>query len=602
MRAVIWLGAALMVFGSRLWLILRYGAALPILDQWDIEGGAIFRPWLHGTLQLSNFFQPHNEHRLVCTKLLSLGLLMLNGQWDSRLEMVVNALLFTVGAVSLGVAIQRHVGSAQTVVVWTSILLWGCLPFAYDNTLWGTQSQFYFLIFFSIAAVWLLESTRPSNVAWWFGVAAAVLACFSMASGFVASFSVLLLIVIDVAKRRRTWRSAGPSLLVTSAIVALSIHYRLELPGHAAMKAASPWAWMWSFARSLSWPFTSAPLVAAIVWLPTAARLWRRLRYNDAERDPLLAIAIWVLAQAAVIAYGRGGDGQGEIASRYTDVLALGTAINVCMAARVAISANRQPTRAPLLVWSAAALTLAIGSAYVSYAALRAQHGRRPFLDAAEDTVRNYVLTHDAAQLLDKQHPLTHPARAVVRDLLDDDAIRAVLPAEVREPLHITIEEHDGFRPNGYSPDTVNPAYEQAWGSFDQNGLDDVRRLRTGVIQPRLSYLRIEVTGHLDNRTTIGVVDAERGGSIRLHAHYRFGPQWSFGRVRAAKRMTLAADDTSTRGWLAFREPREVGRWSAYAESLVNRGRSILTVGIMLIGGALLLGRQNFFARRNNCY
>src|SRR5437016_3472021 len=88
-----WAGFFLVIVGARLCLVADYGSSLPMYDQWDGEGATLFKPWRDGTLRLVDFVAPHNEHRMLPSKLLALGLLRLNGQWDARLQMTVNAIL-----------------------------------------------------------------------------------------------------------------------------------------------------------------------------------------------------------------------------------------------------------------------------------------------------------------------------------------------------------------------------------------------------------------------------------------------------------------------------------------------------------------------------
>jgi hypothetical protein len=65
---------------------------MPDWDQWDAEAGELFTPWFENDHFLTHLFTPHNEHRVILTKLQNLALVLLGGQWDSRLEAVTNAL------------------------------------------------------------------------------------------------------------------------------------------------------------------------------------------------------------------------------------------------------------------------------------------------------------------------------------------------------------------------------------------------------------------------------------------------------------------------------------------------------------------------------
>ena len=79
----------------------RFGSPMPDWDQWDAEAVELFIPWYGSDQFLTHLFNPHNEHRVVLTKLQNLTLGLLNGQWDSRLEAVTNALLHAAVAVAL---------------------------------------------------------------------------------------------------------------------------------------------------------------------------------------------------------------------------------------------------------------------------------------------------------------------------------------------------------------------------------------------------------------------------------------------------------------------------------------------------------------------
>ena len=79
------------VLGARWAIVDPYTIDLPEWDQWDAEGTMLLAPWYQGHLTFGALFIPQNEHRVVLTKLVNLGLTAANGQWDQRLEAAVNA-------------------------------------------------------------------------------------------------------------------------------------------------------------------------------------------------------------------------------------------------------------------------------------------------------------------------------------------------------------------------------------------------------------------------------------------------------------------------------------------------------------------------------
>jgi hypothetical protein len=177
-----YLALFLVVAGARLWAVAEYGSSVPIRDQWDYEGAAVFKPWLDGTLSISDLFRPHNEHRLAFSRLTGLLLLRLNGQWDSRVEMVVGAVLCGVFAVVMTAAMIRLFGPAFRTLIVEGVALWLVLPYAQENTIMALGLPYYFLLIFSVIAIWGLALHDTYSAAWGAGAVSLVLACLDMGS------------------------------------------------------------------------------------------------------------------------------------------------------------------------------------------------------------------------------------------------------------------------------------------------------------------------------------------------------------------------------------------------------------------------------------
>mgnify|MGYP003344696364 FL=1 len=135
--------ALLLIIAGLKWATFaRFGSAMPDWDQWDAEALKLLVPWYEQDQFLSRLFEPHNEHRVVLTKLQNLALTVLNGQWDSRLFAVANALIHA----ALGVAFWWQgrrwfrAGWAQAVLYVFAVILFG-LPLAWQNVLGGFHSQ-----------------------------------------------------------------------------------------------------------------------------------------------------------------------------------------------------------------------------------------------------------------------------------------------------------------------------------------------------------------------------------------------------------------------------------------------------------------------------
>lgn len=157
------------VYGASLWLVDDFGSPVPFWDEWNGEGGQLFKKFLLGQLPFSRFFVPHNEHRIVLARLLEFGLFWTGGMWDPRLEMVVNATIAAGTATLVAYLLVLEIGEARwRPVIFAVAVLW-VLPYAWENTLCGFQSQVYFLVLFSFVALWgtiARSAMDESLVAW----------------------------------------------------------------------------------------------------------------------------------------------------------------------------------------------------------------------------------------------------------------------------------------------------------------------------------------------------------------------------------------------------------------------------------------------------
>ena len=90
-----------LVLAVQLFLVARVGTDIPFQDQWDVEGRALYPAWRDGTWHAADLFRPHNEHRILWTRLLDLALFAANGQWDPLVQLAASAVLRAAGAAIL---------------------------------------------------------------------------------------------------------------------------------------------------------------------------------------------------------------------------------------------------------------------------------------------------------------------------------------------------------------------------------------------------------------------------------------------------------------------------------------------------------------------
>ena len=431
--------ALLCVFGSKLTVLDRYGTDLPYMDQWGKEADWVLARLLEGDpAWLNRALLPHNEHRIYFTIGTDVALALLSGQWDARQECVVSALLHATIAASLAAFTWRRLPGAWRVVAAALVVLLAATPLAWDNVLWGFQSQFYFLIGFSLLGIDGLIREKFSR-RWFLGLLAMLCALVSMGSGFFCALAVLPLLLRDTLADGRAWRTTWASLLAAAGILALGWQFHFQPAWHAGLRAENASNFLTYAAHCLAWPLTTHVAFGALFYSPLlvlGARWLLRGAPSGAAGHTMkftLAAGGWVLLQIAALAYARGHSG-GLPASRYGDVFAVGIVANAFALGLLAPQEARRGWAFWATTWLAViALGAAIQLAKI-YREDLPQH-RREFR-AFEATVRSYLTDGDADAL--RTRPIPFPDYDWFLRLLDRPSIRAMLPPSVSYPHRVS--------------------------------------------------------------------------------------------------------------------------------------------------------------------
>lgn len=582
----------LVVAGARLWVVANFGSAMPLLDQWDDEAARIFKPYLEGTLGLSELVAPHNEHRPVVGRLLALTLLMLNGQWDARLQMLANALLAAAAAVVVAWVGTKVVSARHRTFVLAAVACWGGFPYAWENTTWAFQSSFYFLVLFSVLAIWGLIAHRAFTSGWVLGAVAALFACLSLGSGFLCGAAVLVVVLLRVLTGRATLRECVATAVVCVVTISVGLTLRVHVPDHDVLRATSLLHWMNVFARGLAWPFAQTAPTFLLTCLPIAALAVSYLRGNaalapqntSARAEALLAIAAWVALQAAAIAFTRGGWIYAEwMSPRYMDVLALGAVAGLL--AILLLASMATPSRRVIITAAGAAWLAVIfaGAVALSYRGVRDLRARADQVRQAEADVRTYLASGDIARLTADSTHIAYPWADRFTALLNDPTIRRILPAMIRPPLVLEPDESSA----GLHAQT-NGDGEQIWSSARGSG-----EMRSRVLHSTFPLVRLALHGKLDERVALKFRDA-RTGRENGAAFSGSSAGWRIGHAQVSGEFRIIVRDHDAERWLEFTAPREVGRLSFYAEKLLARASYVLVAGLAL--AVAIAARREFRA------
>jgi hypothetical protein len=236
---------------------------------------------------------------------------------------------------------------------------------------------------------------------------------------------------------------------------------------------------------------------------------------------------------------------------------------------------------------------LAAGAILISQQELGSRTARTQSLSAIEETIRAYVATGDRTSLESKPPtaiPYPRPQRLAM--LLDDPTIRGILPAVVRSPLRVdkASDIENAFVMDGYAPSVRNPPYERGWGSYSTQGLTARGSMQSQGITTPFRYLQFEISGYMRKGLALVLQGEETGKKARVIPTDREDEFWRLAYVAVPdKNIRILAEDDNAEEWFGFREPRELARFSYYADILTRRGKSICFGGAMLWLGLLLL-------------
>ena len=573
------LAAGLLALGAKLTLVHSRGSDVPYMDEWDAVGGALLVPQAHGTLGASNFLEPQNEHRVVLSRLISLGLIAANGQWDGLLEMTVNAVLHAAFLVALVLFLGRFLsGYRFTVAVLLTTLLF-ILAFDWENTLQGFQSQFYLLQWSAFALCVASVPARPLAARWWLGWTAGLLGLATMSSGFLGPLAVLVLLLLKSAvEPRRGYRGLAAALLL-AALCAAGLALLVKVPGHEILKAHSPWQWMLAAATALSWPKPTLPLAFVVLQLPLAVLLWQRTRERRIEGDEavLLALGLWSWMQVAALAYGRANLGMVS-SPRYTDVYAVGLVMNL---AALGILFRPGPGGWKwglfAVLWASVFLC-GLGSQHAdAYRLYLDDFSKEKPLEQAH--LRAFLGSGDRSVLrMAPAVELPYPNPEKLAGFLEEPAIQRVLPVSVRPALRLApVADTQGFAAS------VDPRTgERIW-----TAPKGPARFVGAPFPPRtLSYVRIFLRGSPDlGADALRIEPGDGAGASKpldeLRWAYRDLP------VPGGAPAHIVVDLSPGNHWIEFTEPVEIGGLSRANHWLLQRSAALASIGGILFGMAL---------------
>ena len=178
-------------------LVCKYATNVPYWDQWDIT--YLFEKFYKSELTFSDFWRQHNEHRLVFSKLLFLGLGLLS-KFDVRWEIATSIILSIVIFLLIIWHISKNKENLN--VKNNHRLLWivfSTFIFSLsqsENWLWGFQLPWFLNVLAVVAAAFILSNYKINFFTILLVTVCSIIATLSLSSGILIWLIVLFFLIV----------------------------------------------------------------------------------------------------------------------------------------------------------------------------------------------------------------------------------------------------------------------------------------------------------------------------------------------------------------------------------------------------------------------
>ncbi len=431
-QALLLVSLFLIVLGARAIVINYAGNPTPYADEWDGEAANLLKPYLDGALTARDLFRAHNEHVILFTRLLTLGIFNLSGYWDVVLQMIANAILDAATIVAISYALSRPLRGSWATAALTLSALVNAFPLSYDNILLGFNTHFYLLLAFSFASLWFMADSKAWSPRWATGALFGLASYLCMASGALTLAAVTGLHLLQLACGRRGGRREWLGIAALAVATAVLASVIPQADSSDIYRAHSARQFLSAVVELASWP--AHPNFAIFMAPPTVLFCLRTLldrpALNDARWFNVAAFG-WILTQFVAFAAGRALI---PVENRYFDTLLVGLAVNLTSFFWLVDSNAAAGKRR--IWWSAA---LAAWLVIVAVSLVRPAHPlpgsmewRRETAQVQENNLRSYLATGDPSPLNRAQlFEIPYSDASRLRQLLDAPEIHAALPPEL---------------------------------------------------------------------------------------------------------------------------------------------------------------------------
>ncbi|MFT3782913.1 MAG: hypothetical protein QM790_12970 [Nibricoccus sp.] len=309
-----------------------------------------------------------------------------------------------------------------------------CMPFGWQNALWGLQSHTYLCLLTASITLWAQARRSSCRLSTCITLAACFVGIFSTAAGLITPLALLLVRLLLCVTKKESWRSQKVLLPSLFIICLVGFLLRVPDPAHDYLRAKTFSVFFKVLGSCLAWPGIDQPFGAFVMYLPIFLFCFQKLRSNSNETPTEWMIvflpATLALLTAIGIAYARGnGLPDGAPLSRYQEMLAVG-AISNASALLLLKPKERKPRhwRLLLICWLG---FFALGATRLTLVNL---YTHLPFKAATNENENQiltaYARTLDFSLISEKSlFEIGHTDPHVIERVMTHPRLKSILPA-----------------------------------------------------------------------------------------------------------------------------------------------------------------------------
>lgn len=311
--------------------LFRHAINVPFWDQWEIV--PIIQHIKSGEFHFNDFWQQHNEHRLLFPRIFMLASAVLT-KWDLRAEIFISFIMAIASFVLLlklvhVVEERRKLNLPFLLPLFLSATWFSLLQF--ENWLWGWQIQWYLnvlaimMVLYAVSRI-IKEPDYPSIV---LAIISAFIAQYSLGNGvLIWPMLILAVIYLNLGLKKI-------SLVAIAGIVSTGLYYLNykdpEGDPSKTLALEQPIEYIKYVSAYLGRPLSYYPKLAAALGLLLAGFFVSFCIYLFARKPerfksllPFIMLGLYAIASGSITGLSRLGFGLGQsLSSRYTTISSL---------------------------------------------------------------------------------------------------------------------------------------------------------------------------------------------------------------------------------------------------------------------------------------